>query len=92
MEKQHVNQTHGDIAKRLKRAEGHLRSIIEMMEASIGQQANAVGSTLIARGWDIQPTLEIRNGYLFNIMVTKGLILQPWQGMQPLAYGTPGRN
>jgi type IV secretion system protein TrbI len=64
----------------------------QIMAASLGQQANTVGSMLIARGLDIQPTLEIRNGYLFDIMVTKDLILQPWQGMQPLAYGTPGRN
>ena len=28
----------------------------------------------------------------FNIMLTKDLILQPWQGMQPLAYGAPRRN
>ena len=62
------------------------------MAASLGQEANTVGSTLIARGLDIQPTLESRNGYLFNFMVTKDLILQPWQGMQPLAYGTPGGN
>ena len=64
----------------------------QIMAASLGQQANTVGSMLIARGLDIQPTLEVRNGYLFNIMVTKDLILQPWQDMQPLAYGTPGRN
>ena len=64
----------------------------QVMAASLGQEANTVGSMLIARGLDIQPTLEIRNGYLFNIMVTKDLILQPWQGMQPLGYGTPGRN
>ena len=47
MEKQHVHQTHGDIAKRLKRAEGHLRSIVEMIEggrpcADIAQQLHAV--------------------------------------------------
>jgi type IV secretory pathway VirB10-like protein len=63
----------------------------QILAASIGQQANQVGSQLIARGLDIQPTLEIRNGYLFNIMVTKDLILQPWDGMQPLSYGAPGR-
>ncbi|MDR3535207.1 MAG: TrbI/VirB10 family protein [Acetobacteraceae bacterium] len=57
------------------------------MTAAVGQQASQVGSQMIARGLDIQPTIEIRNGYLFNIMVTKDLVLTPWQGMQPLPYG-----
>jgi type IV secretion system protein TrbI len=64
----------------------------QILAASLGQQANTVGSMLIARGLDIQPTLTIRNGYLFNIMVTKDMVLQPWAGMQPLTYGAPGRN
>jgi DNA-binding FrmR family transcriptional regulator len=42
-----VHHTHPDIVKRLKRAEGHLRSIIEMIEegrscADIAQQMQAV--------------------------------------------------
>jgi type IV secretory pathway VirB10-like protein len=64
----------------------------QILAASLGQQANTVGTMLISRGLDIQPTLKIRNGYLFNIMVTKDMVLQPWQGMQPLAYGASGRN
>lgn len=44
---EHVHQTHTDIAKRLKRAEGHLRSVIEMIEGGrscldISQQLHAV--------------------------------------------------
>ena len=44
---EHVHQTHPDIAKRLKRAEGHLRSVIEMIEGGrpcldISQQLHAV--------------------------------------------------
>ncbi len=42
-----LHQTHPEIAKRLKRAEGHLRSIIEMIESArpcldIAQQLHAV--------------------------------------------------
>jgi type IV secretion system protein VirB10 len=62
----------------------------QILAASLGQQANTVGTMLISRGLDIQPTLTIRNGYLFNIMVTKDMVLQPWQGMPPLAYGMLG--
>jgi hypothetical protein NreA len=47
MSEQHVHSTHPDIVKRLKRAEGHLRSIVEMIEAGrpcldIAQQLHAV--------------------------------------------------
>lgn len=47
MVEQPVHETHTGIAKRLKRAEGHLRSIVEMIEAGrpcvdIAQQLHAV--------------------------------------------------
>ena len=43
----HVHETHPEIIKRLKRADGHLRSIVEMIEAGrpcldIAQQLHAV--------------------------------------------------
>ena len=47
MKKAMVHSSHSDIVKRLKRAEGHLRAIVEMMEANrscleIAQQLHAV--------------------------------------------------
>ena len=30
MDKQHIHQTHGEVAERLKRGEGHLRSMVEI--------------------------------------------------------------
>lgn len=47
MKKATVHSSHSDIVKRLKRAEGHLRTIVEMMEANrscleIAQQLHAV--------------------------------------------------
>ena len=43
----HVHETHPEIVKRLKRADGHLRSVIDMLEAGrncldIAQQLHAV--------------------------------------------------
>lgn len=43
----HIHQTHPEIAKRLKRAEGHLRSVVAMIEAGrpcldLAQQLHAV--------------------------------------------------
>jgi len=42
-----LHQTHGDVVKRLKRAEGHLRNVIQMIEGGracldIAQQLHAV--------------------------------------------------
>lgn len=47
MAKLHLHETHPEIAKRLKRAEGHLRSVIDMIEAGrscldLAQQLHAV--------------------------------------------------
>lgn len=47
MTEHHRHQSHPDIVKRLKRAEGHLRSIVEMIESErscvdIAQQLHAV--------------------------------------------------
>jgi len=47
MTKQHVHESHGQIVKRLKRAEGHLRRVIEMFDdgrscLELAQQLHAV--------------------------------------------------
>ena len=47
MKKACIHQSHPEIVKRLKRAEGHLRNIVEMMEANrscldVAQQLHAV--------------------------------------------------
>ncbi|TIM22182.1 MAG: metal-sensing transcriptional repressor [Mesorhizobium sp.] len=46
-ERPHIHETHPDIIKRLKRADGHLRGVVEMIEAGrpcldIAQQLHAV--------------------------------------------------
>jgi DNA-binding FrmR family transcriptional regulator len=47
MSKQHVHQTHSEIVKRLRRAEGHLGTVIEMIQQGrecleLAQQLHAV--------------------------------------------------
>lgn len=49
---EHRHETHPDIVKRLKRAEGHLKSVIAMIEAGkscldIAQQLHAVEKAII---------------------------------------------
>ena len=46
---------------------------------AVGQQLGQVGTQLMQRNLRIQPTLQIRPGYRFNVTVTKDLIIQPWR-------------
>ena len=53
MDTKPLHQTHGDVAKRLKRAEGHLRNVIQMIETGracldIAQQLHAVEKAIEA--------------------------------------------
>ena len=43
------------------------------MAESVGQQMGATTTNVIQKHMDIQPTLEIRNGYRFNIIVNKDI-------------------
>lgn len=58
----------------------------QVLAAEIGRQLGQVGMEMIRRDMDIQPTIEVRPGYRFNIMVTKDMILPTWDG-HPLAPG-----
>lgn len=55
--------------------------------AALGQQMAQLGMQLARRNLNMQPTLEIRPGYVFDIMVNKDIILPPWRG-HPSAQNT----
>lgn len=44
----------------------------------VTQQFAQTGSTLIQKNLDVQPTIKIRPGYKFNIMVNKDIMLTPY--------------
>ena len=44
---------------------------------ALGQQLGQTGMSITQKNLNIQPTLKIRSGYKFNIMVTADLILEP---------------
>lgn len=48
--------------------------------AAMGQQMAQLGMQLARRNLNMAPTLEIRPGYLFDIMINKDMILPPWRG------------
>jgi len=50
----------------------------QTVAASMGQQFAATGAEITKRNMQIQPTLEIRPGYQFNVMVAKDVILEPY--------------
>lgn len=51
----------------------------DAMSEALGQQLGQVTAQLIAKNMNIAPTLEIRPGYRFNIVVTKDLVLRPYR-------------
>lgn len=46
---------------------------------AVGQQLGNAGQQIMQRNLRIQPTLQIRPGYRFNVSVTKDMIVEPWR-------------
>ena len=78
----HVHETHPETVKRLKRADGHLRSVIEMIEAGrpcldIAQQLHAVEKAIS------QAKKTLIQDHLDNCLeVVVGTL--SWQRRQPI--------
>ena len=50
----------------------------QIIAGSMGQQLGQLGMEMTRRNMNIQPTLKIRPGYEFNIVVSKDIVLPPW--------------
>jgi type IV secretion system protein VirB10 len=50
----------------------------QTIAAALGQQLGQLGQETARRNMQVQPTLEIRPGYRFVVMVTKDILLRPW--------------
>ncbi|MNH36744.1 Bacterial conjugation TrbI-like protein [compost metagenome] len=60
--------------------ESDRESASSAMSEALGQQLGQVTAQMIAKNLNIAPTLEIRPGYRFNVMVTKDLTFsKPYQ-------------
>lgn len=57
---------------------GEFPTTREIIAAETGRNIAQVGVELTRRNMAIQPTIEIRPGYRFNIMVNKDMILEPY--------------
>ena len=47
----------------------------QVIAGAVGQQLGNAGLAFIQRGMNLAPTLKIRPGYLFNVMVTKDIVV-----------------
>jgi len=56
--------------------ESNTNSAEDTLAASIGQQLAQVASEMLRKNLDIQPTIIIRPGYKFNVLVMKDIILE----------------
>jgi len=54
----------------------------QIFASAIGLQAAALAGQLLRKNMNTAPTLEIRPGFKFTVMVTKDIILPPWIGHQ----------
>lgn len=52
----------------------------QIIAAALGQQLGQAGMQLVQKNSNIQPTLEVRPGLRFNVMVTRDIILPVWRG------------
>lgn len=57
-------------------------STSESINNGVTEQFAETGSTLIEKNLDVQPTIKIRNGYKFNVMLNKDVILKPYSPIQ----------
>ena len=57
---------------------GEALSSRDIVAAQMGQQLSQVSSEMMRRNMQIQPTIEIRPGYRFNVMVNHDMILEPY--------------
>ena len=55
----------------------------QVIAGAVGQQLGELGSEIARRNLQVQPTLTVRPGYQFNVMVTKDITIEPWQGNGP---------
>ena len=59
----------------------------EILIAELAREWNQLGQEMIRRGMNVQPTLIIRPGYRFNVLVNKDLILAPYAPVAPVSLG-----
>jgi type IV secretion system protein TrbI len=55
-------------------------SLAAAIQQGMSQSVNQTGQQVVSRSLSIQPTITIRPGFPVRVMVTKDLVLEPYQG------------
>ncbi|MDA8250478.1 MAG: hypothetical protein M0Z28_15075 [Rhodospirillales bacterium] len=61
-------------------ANNNVYSSQQIVAGALGQQLGEAGIAITQRDLGIAPTLTIRPGYRFNVMVTRDMVIRPWHG------------
>ncbi|WP_156434913.1 TrbI/VirB10 family protein, partial [Bradyrhizobium lablabi] len=61
--------------------------LVKALRESIQQTTNRAGQRLIERELDVQPTITVRPGWPLRVIVSKDLVLKPYQEVQTAARG-----
>lgn len=64
----------------------------QTVAAAIAQQMGELGTEIVRRNMDIAPTLEVRPGLSFNVMVTKDMVIREWHDPRRLVSSPPMRS
>ncbi|WP_245310594.1 TrbI/VirB10 family protein [Bradyrhizobium valentinum] len=59
--------------------------LIKALRESVQQTTNRAGQRLVERELDVQPTITVRPGWPLRVIVSKDLVLKPYQDMQTVA-------
>jgi type IV secretion system protein VirB10 len=61
--------------------------LVTALRQSVQQSTNQAGQRLVERELDAQPTITVRPGWPLRVIVSKDLVLKPYQEVQTMAKG-----
>ena len=61
--------------------------LVKALRESTQQTTNRAGQRLVERELDVQPTITVRPGWPLRVIVSKDLVLKPYQDVPPVAKG-----
>ncbi|MCK1515622.1 TrbI/VirB10 family protein [Bradyrhizobium sp. 190] len=61
--------------------------LVKALRQSTQQTTNRAGQRLVERQLDVQPTITVRPGWPLRVIVSKDLVLKPYQDVQTVAKG-----
>jgi type IV secretion system protein TrbI len=59
--------------------------LVKALRESIQQTTNRAGQRMVERELDVQPTITVRPGWPLRVIVSKDLVLKPYQDIQKVA-------